>query len=170
MNSRIPAMQANVASEARLVSTMRWLSYIGGTRLLALGVANAQGLPPTQTAGASASYVTPQHWATVRALIDAMPQTYDQIRPLGTLGSRPFVVLSASSAWFNQRVPADDARRVLNALHKELTALSSNSVHQVVEGATHGSLLHDHQHAQATSTAIRQVVNAARSRQPLTHK
>jgi hypothetical protein len=52
-------------------------------------------------------------------------------------------------------------------LQDELAALSSNSVHRVVEGATHASLLDDQRDAQVTSMAILEVVEAVRNGQPL---
>ena len=51
---------------------------------------------------------------------------------------------------------------------KLATLTSSNSIHRVVEGATHESLLYDKGDAQVTSAAIEQVVEAARTGRPLT--
>jgi hypothetical protein len=48
-----------------------------------------------------------------------------------------------------------------------LAALSSNSTHRVVEGATHVSVLYDPGDAQVASAAIVEVVEAARDDQPL---
>jgi len=75
-----------------------------------------------------------RHWATLLALIDATPASYDEVRATPTLGSRPLVVISANTAWFSRGAPADDARRVLNELHAELAGLSTNSRHRIVEG------------------------------------
>jgi hypothetical protein len=138
---------------------MHWLSYIGSTRILGIGTANTHGLPPQQAAEASAAYVRPTHWATVRALIDATPQTYDVVRSVGTLGDRPLMVVSASRAWLNRDGATDDARREMNTLHQELTTLSATCEHRVVDGATHGSLVHNQEHAQATSLAIQHVID-----------
>jgi stage V sporulation protein SpoVS len=55
----------------------------------------------------------------------------------------------------------------LNDLHTELAALSSQSRHDLVAGATHGSLVHNRDHAQVTIAAINQVVAATRTGQPL---
>jgi hypothetical protein len=48
-------------------------------------------------------------------------------------------------------------------LQDDLAALSSNSTHRVVEGATHTSVLHDRDDVQATSSAILEVVAAVRN-------
>jgi len=167
MDIRIPALQAKNAEDARLVSTLSILSYLGVPRLLGIGNANTQDLPPQQRAEASAATVTPQHWATIRALIEATPATYDEVRGTGGLGNRPLIVISATTAWLTPGAPADDARRILNDLHTELAALSSQSRHDLVAGATHGSLVHNRDHAQVTIAAINQVVEAARAGQPL---
>ena len=74
-----------------------------------------------------------------------------------SLGDKPLAVITAGEQqepiWFE--------------LQEELAALSSDSVHRVVEGATHGSLLDDQRDAQVTSMAILEVVEAVRTGQPL---
>jgi pimeloyl-ACP methyl ester carboxylesterase len=167
MVARIPTLEAKDRADAQLVSTMRLLSRIGVPRLLGIGQANAKGLPPRQSAEASAFYATPQHWDTIGALIAATPETYAEVRSTGRLGARPLVVISASTAWLTPGAPADETRQRLNELHAEIAALSSNSSHREVAGAMHGSLVHDRQHAQAVIDAIIQVIAAVRTHQPL---
>ena len=73
------------------------------------------------------------------------------------LGDKPLSVITAGEQepiWFE--------------LQDELAALSSDSVHRVVEGATHESLLYERSDAQVTSAAIVEVVEAVRNDQPLT--
>ena len=53
-------------------------------------------------------------------------------------------------------------------LQDELTTLSSDSTHRVVEGATHTSVVYERSDAQATSAAIVEVVAAVRNDRPLT--
>ena len=53
-------------------------------------------------------------------------------------------------------------------MQDELAALSSDSIHRVVDGATHESLLYESRDAQVTSAAIEQVVEAVRTDRPLT--
>jgi hypothetical protein len=52
-------------------------------------------------------------------------------------------------------------------MQAELAALSPDSIHRVVEGATHESLLYDKGDVQVTSAAIEQVVDAVRTDRPL---
>jgi len=87
----------------------------------------------------------------------ATPQTAAQVRRAGSLGYTPLVVITAgeqSSVWLE--------------MQDELAALSPNSIHRVVEGATHESLLYDKGDSQVTSAAIHRVVEAVRNDQPLT--
>jgi hypothetical protein len=52
-------------------------------------------------------------------------------------------------------------------LQNELAALSTNSVHQMVNGAAHGSIILDRQYAQVTSAAILEVITTVQTHQPL---
>jgi pimeloyl-ACP methyl ester carboxylesterase len=167
MDTRIPALQMQNASDAQLVGTMRILSFFGLPRLLGIGKNNAQGLPPQQVAEVNAFVSTPHHWATILTLMDATPMTYDEVRTTGSLGNKPLVVISANTAWFTNGAPADDVRRALNALQSELAGLSTNSSHRIVEGATHASLVHNHKDAQAVITAIEAVLASLQTGQPL---
>ncbi len=88
----------------------------------------------------------------------AIPETSAQVLlSTQSLGDKPLAVITAGEQqepiWFE--------------LQDELATLSSDSVHRVVEGATHGSLLDDQRDAQVTSMAILEVVEAVRNGQPL---
>ena len=165
MEVRIPALAAQNRGDAQLVRTMQLLSYLGVPRLLGVGKTNAAGLPPQQAAEVNASISRPEHWATLLALMQATSASYDEVRATGSLGARPLVVLSAGTAWFERGAPPDEARRIINELHDELAALSTNSSHRVVEGATHGSLVHDQADAQTVIAAIEDVLSATRNGQ-----
>jgi hypothetical protein len=134
---------------------------------MAIGKANAEGLPPEQAAEVSAFVSNPGHWATLLALIEATPATYDEVRVTGSLASKPLVIISANTAWLDRGAPADNARHRLNELHAELAGLSTNSSHRVVEGANHGSLVHNQDDAKATIAAIKAVLTAIQTGQAL---
>jgi pimeloyl-ACP methyl ester carboxylesterase len=168
METRIPALGAQRASDASLVGKMRILSYFGVPRLLGVGKNNAQGLPAQQAAEVNAFVSTPQHWATLANLINAASATDDEVRATGSLGNMPLAVISAGTAWFTRGSPADEARGTLNELHGEIAGLSTNSSHRIVEGATHGSLLHDQDDAQAVVSAIEAVLTSLQTGQTLT--
>ena len=75
----------------------------------------------------------------------------------GSLGNKPLAVVTAPNqaepSWLEQQ--------------DKLATLSSNSIHRVVKGATHTSLVYDRSDAQATSAAIVEVVAAVRNDRPL---
>jgi len=77
-----------------------------------------------------------------------------------SLGSVPLIVISATA-------PDDETRRVWTKINGELAALSINGVHRVVQGATHQSLVWKSADAKMTTDSIRQVLDAARTGQPL---
>jgi pimeloyl-ACP methyl ester carboxylesterase len=167
MDTRIPALQAQNASDMSLVNTMQILSYFGLPRLLGVGKNNAQGLPPQQAAEVNAFVSTPKHWATILNLINSTSATYDEVRATGLLGNIPLVVISANTAWFTKGAPEDDARKILNELQSEIAGLSTNSSHRIIDGATHGSLVHDQNDAQAVISAIEDVLTSIQTGQPL---
>jgi hypothetical protein len=74
----------------------------------------------------------------------------------GSLGNKPLAVVTAGESEPNWLKRQDD-----------LATLSSNSIHRVVEGATHESLVYDRSDSQATSAAIVEVVSAVRIDRPL---
>jgi thioesterase domain-containing protein len=82
--------------------------------------------------------------------VEAMPAELDRAAKLTSLGDKPLVVLSAGTGshpgWAAQQ--------------KALATLSTDSVHRIVAGATHASLIDDHLHAAQSSRAIRDVVKA----------
>ena len=87
----------------------------------------------------------------------ATPETSAQVLlSTQSLGDKPLSVITAG-----------EQEPIWLELQDELAALSSDSVHRVVEGATHESLLYDQRDAQVTSIAILEVVEAVRNGQPL---
>src|SRR5215212_10229396 len=80
-----------------------------------------------------------------------------QLGSQGSLGNKPPAVVTAPKqaepGWLKQQ--------------DKLATLSSNSIHRVVKGATHTSLLYDRSDSQATSAAIVDVVVAVRNDRPL---
>jgi pimeloyl-ACP methyl ester carboxylesterase len=114
-------------------------------------------LPPRSRDEARASSATASH---VRSTIDEYIQaaaSVDQAASLGDFADKPLVVLTAGSG--------SDAALV--AAHNDLATLSTNSVHRVIDGATHDSLISDEEDAAATTQAILDVVSSVRSAGPL---
>jgi pimeloyl-ACP methyl ester carboxylesterase len=159
-----PEVQAEYAAEEQMIHTVRWLAPIGIARLLltvGLGpAAEDYDLPAPQRAESKTFNATTKFWQSMVGQYEAMPETDVQERAVKSLGDMPLVVLSAT-------LPADETRRAWNEFSAELAGLSSNSSHRLVDGATHMSLTLKQEHAQQTSAAILQVVEAARTGQPL---
>lgn len=72
-------------------------------------------------------------------------------------GAKPLVVLTAGSG--------SDADLI--ASHERLTAMSTNSAHRTINGATHEELIADENDSAATSQAIHDVLTAIRNSTPL---
>ncbi len=93
---------------------------------------------------------------------EARDATFEQAGETGTLGDRPLVVLTAG---VGPRLPgvADEVQDAFYEtwliLQAELAALSTNSQHRIVDGATH--YIH-HDEPDAVIAAVRDVVTAVR--------
>ena len=97
-----------------------------------------------------------RHIATTAEEFRATPDTMAQAGAVRGLGNRPLAVVTAGEQdpeWL--------------ALQNELAALSTNSGHHVVDGATHTSVVDDPGHARVTSAAIVGLVDAVRNNRPL---
>jgi len=155
---------AEYAAEERMINSLRWLAPLGVVRLLVtagLGpAAEDYDLPELQRAQAKTFNVTTKFWQSIAGQTAAMPETDAQERAVKSLGDTPLVVLSAT-------LPADETRRIWNEFSADLADLSSNSDYRLVDGATHMSLALKQEHAKQTSAAILQVVESARTGQPL---
>jgi len=133
------------------------LARIGVVRLLFWLVPAPPELPQQQRAQIDALSPSTRQVNTNALELRATPQTITQTRSLRSLGGKPLTVVSAGTQepeWLD--------------LQDDLTTLSTNSKHRVVEGATHTSVLYEQSDAQATSAAIVEVVEAVRDDQPLT--
>jgi pimeloyl-ACP methyl ester carboxylesterase len=128
------------------------LARLGVVRLLSKLDPASPELPQQQRAQIDA--LTPSTRQVVTTALEFLAPT--QTRRLGSLGNKPLAVVTAGtseSSWLE--------------LQDDLATLSSNSMHRVVEGATHTSLLYDRSDSQATSAAIVEVVAAVRNDRPL---
>jgi hypothetical protein len=76
---------------------------------------------------------------------------------LNSLGGKPLIVLTAEQGNSEGWMPHQDA----------MAGLSTNSLHDVVPGATHQSLVDNPTHATVVSQAIVDVVEAVRTGAPL---
>jgi pimeloyl-ACP methyl ester carboxylesterase len=108
-------------------------------------------LPQQQREQIDALTPSTRQWSTSALEFLAPTQTLRLGSP-GSLGNKPLAVVTAGTSepsWLK--------------LQDKLATLSSNSIHRVVEGATHTSLVYDRSDSQATSAAIVEVVAAVRN-------
>ena len=117
------------------------------------GQVAAGGLPPRSQDEVAASVATP---STLRSTIDEYVQasaSTEQAAALRDFADKPLIVLTAGSghdaAW--------------SAAQNRMATLSTNSVHRIIDGATHEDLITDEEDAAATTQAILDVVSAVRS-------
>ena len=126
---------------------------LGIIRLLSMLDPASPELPQKQRAQIDALAPSTRQWTT--EILEFVAPT--QTRILGSLGNKPLAVVTAPKeaepGWLKHQ--------------DKLATLSSNSIHRVVKGATHTSLVYDRSDSQATSAAIVEVVAAVRNDRPL---
>jgi pimeloyl-ACP methyl ester carboxylesterase len=135
------------------------LSRVGLMRLYAAG--QRFDLPEPDSAALLANMASSQYWDTQRADTAAMSMSLEQGRATGDLGDLPLAVLAAVD------YPEGTGRNTELALQNELAALSSNSIYQEIAGARHITLVTDAQYASFVAEAVIQVVESARTSEPL---
>jgi hypothetical protein len=119
------------------------------------------GLPARQYSEMKAFLALPRQWLTgADGLMVWESMTRAQVNNARSLNDMPLAVLSVTEQ--------DRYAEVLTALQAELPRLSSNSTHRTVEGATHDGLVCKRENALIVAEAIRQVIEAAHTGQPLT--
>jgi pimeloyl-ACP methyl ester carboxylesterase len=137
---------------ATLISTT---ARLGLTRLYA--PVEGGGLPPQSRAGVRASVTT---GSNLRSFVDEFAQATSSMAEAGSFtdfGDKPLIVLTAGTG--------SDAS--LTASHELIAAMSTNSAHRVIDGASHNQLIADERGSLATSQAILDVVSAVRTTTPL---
>jgi pimeloyl-ACP methyl ester carboxylesterase len=125
-----------------------------------LGLARLYGqsafgsLPPRSRDEVRASVATA---STLRSTIDEYVQataSSEQAAALGDFADKPLIVLTAGSghdaAW--------------SAAQNRMATLSTNSMHRIIDGATHEDLIANQEDAAATTQAILDVVSSVRSK------
>ena len=116
-------------------------------------------LPPRQREELGAYFNTVKSLETVRDVNASFSAALDQVRNASGLSPRPLAIVLGSEG--------DGSIEELKDLFVQQAALSTNSITLMVEGATHAGLADNQAAARHTSAAIRQIVEAARTGQPL---
>jgi len=160
------AAQAQFQTYARLGRLQQLLARLGVIRAFNLNPVS-RDLPPAQAAAYKAFVDTTQFADVNAAEFAAHAATDTQVRNAEPLGALPLIVLTAPGGHGFPAAQAAALEQIHQANQQALARLSTNSVQRVVEGATHASFQIKRADAQLTSAAILQVVQAARTGQPL---
>jgi len=138
---------------ATVISTS---ARVGLTRLYA--PFEGAGLPPESRAELRASVTTGKN---LRSFIDEFAQANNseaEAASFDNFGDKPLIVLTAGTG--------SDANLI--ASHDRIAAMSSNSAHRIVRGASHEELIADQAKSLATSQAVLDVISAIRNARPVT--
>jgi pimeloyl-ACP methyl ester carboxylesterase len=153
--------KAQYDSNAGIYGVAPWLARVGVIRLMGLSEP-ASTLPAPHGQAMLAFSVATQDWETQSAEYLAATATNDTVRGLDSLGGMPLYVLSATNHGSPPEVEA-----VWQGWQNDLALLSTNSIHQVVDGANHAAFWLDPENSKTTVAAILIVVNSVRTGQPL---
>lgn len=156
-----PAGKELYQSNAR---TYLYTSILARLGLLRLRV-NSQpslGLPELQNKELVAFNSATQDWDAQAAEFAATIDLDNEVREVRSLGNMPLFVLTAT----DHGGPAE-MEQTWQVLQNELTGLSTNSVHKVLNGARHESLWADPKFAAESVSAILRVLDAIQRKEPL---
>ena len=145
---RSAAINTHLRSGFRFLKVVPLLAQLGYVRLTGLFNSWTEGLPAQQAAEAAAFLSTYRHLKTTRDESLAWETICDEVRGTRGLGNTPLAVVTACRAVLPNHPE----------LQRELAELSSDSVHFVVKGADHVSLVSRQEYAMSVVEAIRHVV------------
>jgi pimeloyl-ACP methyl ester carboxylesterase len=158
LDSATPEQFTALPNYPAFYSTFRRVSGLLPT-LARLGVGHVTsatmfgGLPPQARDLERSFNASARDYRGQREEWSELPAAFTQAKALTTLGAKPLVVVTAGkgqeSGW--------------SAAQDKLARLSTNSVHRTIDGAEHAALLDDRTFAADSSTAINDVVAAART-------
>jgi pimeloyl-ACP methyl ester carboxylesterase len=133
-----------------------WLGWFGLLRALHLARGISAGLPARQAAELRAGAALPGFAGTEAAQIRSWSVSREQLNAAAPLGDLPLAVLAVSE----QPVGGE----LLTALQRELAELTEDAGFEIVQGASHESVISDREHARVVATTIEAVVQAATER------
>jgi pimeloyl-ACP methyl ester carboxylesterase len=152
-----PAGQTQFEANARIYSVAPVLARLGVMRVIGLGQ-SPSSLPLEDNKALRASFAATKDWDTQSAEFLASLVTATQIRQYDSLGNTPLFVLTAT-----EHGTPPEQEQLWQDWQIELASLSTNSAHQVVEGADHASFWRDPETSKLSIAAILKVIEAART-------
>jgi hypothetical protein len=130
---------------------------LGLLRALNLSRGISAGLPARQVAELRAGAALPGFATTEAAQMHCWSVSREQLNAAAPLGDLPLGVLGVSE----QPVGGE----LLTALQHQLTQLTEDASFEIVQGASHESVISDRQYARVVARRIQAVVQAAQDRE-----
>jgi pimeloyl-ACP methyl ester carboxylesterase len=159
-----PGGTAQFESTARIYSIAPLLARLGVVRIIGLWQP-ASGLPTPYDEELTAAFGATKDWDTQRAEFLDSPASMTQARESELPDNIPLFVLTAT-----KHSMSPEQEQSWQGWQTDLASLSTNSVHQIVEGADHASFWRDPLVVKVSIAAILQIVEAAYTSEPLTSK
>lgn len=152
-----PEGQAQFESFAKMNAVAPALARLGVMRIMGL-LQPASGLPMPYDEALKASFAATKDWVAQSAEFLASPASMTQVRESELFDNIPLFVLTAT-----EHGTPPKQEQLWQGWQADLASLSSNSLHQIVEGADHASFWRDPEVVKVSSAAIIQIVEAART-------
>jgi len=156
-----PEAAAQFESFAKMNSVAPVLARLGVMRVMGL-LQPSSGLPMPHNDALKASFAATKDWDAQSAEFLAWPATAAQVHESEPLDNTPLFVLTAT-----EHGTPPKQEQLWQGWQMDLASLSTNSTHQIVDGADHASFWRDPDVAKVTNAAILQTVESARSGAPL---
>ena len=156
-----PGGQAQFESKARIYSLAPVLVRLGVMRIMGLRQPDS-GLPTPYNEQLTASFAATKDWDAQSAEFLASPASMTQVRESELTHNIPLYVLTAT-----EHSMTPEQEQSWQGWQVDLASLSTNNIHQIVDGVDHASFWRDPATVKVTAAAILQVVEAARGANPL---
>ena len=147
--------RAQFESNAKIFSVVPTVARLGVMRILGL-LQPELGFPTPHDQALRVSFAATKDWEAQSAEMMASLESAAQVRESGSLDNRPLFVLTAA-----------EQDQLWQSWQRDLASLSTNSIHQIVQGADHMAFWRDPEVVKVTNAAIIQTVKAAHSGEPL---
>ena len=149
--ANLPGYDSDYDALRRAAGVFPSVARLGVMRLIYSSAVT--GLPPEARAEERAFWSTASHNRSLRDEVVGLKATLTEAQTLKGLGEKPLIVVTA----------AEDAQVGWLPLQDKLATLSTNSVHRVIQDATHTSLTEEEGDSAISIQAILDVVDAVRS-------
>jgi pimeloyl-ACP methyl ester carboxylesterase len=156
-----PGGQAQFESYSKIYSLAPVLVRLGVMRIMGFRQPDS-GLPTPYNEQLTAAFAATKDWDAQSAEFLASPASMTQVRESKLPDNIPLYVLTAT-----EHSMTPEHEQSWQGWQIDLALLSTNSLHQIVEGADHASFWRDPATVKVTSAAILQTVESARSGEPV---